>query len=1024
MRFFVPEVCSFLLFLGSAVLASEAGLFGVDATDRCSIGLGDRNDCGYLGINKEQCEQNGCCWSAVDDPGVPWCYHHSQSGQFCKGYRLLNPSKGHGMLSAVERNEFGKTSSKEFLAIPSPVGDGEQQKRQLFSSRLELKNECRIHGPDLQELSLNVEFETDTRLHVKITDDKHERFEIPESLLPRPVSSRVTSPESAAYKLMVQSDPFAFRVVRKYDNEVLFDTTPTNGDILPLVFEQQYMELSTKLPDDANIFGLGEVIHSFRRDPYQTRQTMWARDAPTPRDQNIYGTHPFYMEFRNGKAHGVFLRNSNGMDVVLRRGSLSYRVIGGALDLYFFTGPTPADVVHQYYQVIGHPHMISWWTLGFNHCKYGYKNLDEVKAVVEGYRQAQIPLETMWTDIDYMDRFKDFTLDPNNFPQDRVREFIKQLHANDQRYVLILDPAIKVEQGYLPYEEAREKGLLIEYHGQPFVGKVWPGDTVFPDFNNPSTQSWWTKWIKQFMRDVPVDGWWIDMNEPANFCHSPGGFCEDPGVGVLEQAEQSSDSSVEKTGQHRFTAGNRARVSTSQPKKIPGRARNLKSSQWSGARRSWSTRQQKQSTQSSMTDFDVNNPSYKINNGGWEGPLTFRTVPPDAVHYNNSLHYDLHNLYGHSEAIMTREALLDINPGVRPFVLSRSTFSGTGKHAGHWTGDNFAQWDHLALSIPSMLSFQLFGIPYVGADICGFLGDVDEELCARWMSLGAFYPFSRNHNAINQRPQEPYLWDSVTRASKNALRVRYQLLPHYYTLFYQAHQFGATVIRPFFFEFPLDSQVIPMDRQFMVGASILVTPVLEPGARQVGGYFPAGRWYDWYTLELVSDIDPRQRVSGQWIDLSAPIDHIPVHVRGGYIVPMQQFAMTTKKVKESPHSLIVALDRDQRAEGDLFMDDGESLSLHESEISYIHFSCSPDVNMREYNLTMSGIFNYAPKSEASLDEVVVVGLNRRPKQVFWNDEKLSPRYQWTFDETKMKLNIMKIGGDFKSGNRLRWTMDN
>jgi alpha-glucosidase (family GH31 glycosyl hydrolase) len=87
------------------------------------------------------------------------------------------------------------------------------------------------------------------------------------------------------------------------------------------------------------------------------------------------------------------------------------------------------------------------------------------------------------------------------------------------------------------------------------------------------------------------------------------------------------------------------------------------------------------------------------------------------------------------------------------------------------------------------------------------------------MQLGAFYPFSRNHNTIGARPQEPYLWESVARASRNALNIRYYLLPFYYTLFYQAHKFGATVVRPFFFEFPEDNNTPLYDRQFLVRSS-------------------------------------------------------------------------------------------------------------------------------------------------------------------------------------------------------------
>jgi alpha-glucosidase (family GH31 glycosyl hydrolase) len=99
-----------------------------------------------------------------------------------------------------------------------------------------------------------------------------------------------------------------------------------------------------------------------------------------------------------------------------------------------------------------------------------------------------------------------------------------------------------------------------------------------------------------------------------------------------------------------------------------------------------------------------------------------------------------------------------------------------------------------------MMEFNMFGIPYIGADICGFFGDSTEELCQRWMELGAFYPFSRNHNALGTKPQDPAVWDSVASASRTALNIRYSLLPYLYTLFFHSHQLGSTVVRPLYHE--------------------------------------------------------------------------------------------------------------------------------------------------------------------------------------------------------------------------------
>ena len=213
----------------------------------------------------------------------------------------------------------------------------------------------------------------------------------------------------------------------------------------------------------------------------------------------------------------------------------------------------------------------------------------------------------------------------------------------------------------------------------------------------------------------------------------------------------------------------------------------------------------------------------------------------------------MHNLYGLTEQIATNEALTEIR-GERPFLLTRSSFLSSGAHTAKWSGDNAATWSDLQSSIVTMNDFNLFGVPMIGSDICGFLGDTTEELCARWIEVGAFYPFSRNHNSLNQEPQELYLWDSVTAAAKNALGIRYKMLPLLYTLFYNAHSQGTTVARSLWYNFPSDDEAANVNFQFMLGKEILVSPVVTEGASSVLAYFPKGQlWYEFASLALSVD---------------------------------------------------------------------------------------------------------------------------------------------------------------------------
>lgn len=181
-----------------------------------------------------------------------------------------------------------------------------------------------------------------------------------------------------------------------------------------------------------------------------------------------------------------------------------------------------------------------------------------------------------------------------------------------------------------------------------------------------------------------------------------------------------------------------------------------------------------------QTGLDVNTPPYTIHNGF--GPLSVHTVASNATHAGGFVEIDVHNLWGLMEERATHLALLSIHPGKRPFIISRSTFPSSGKWTGHWLGDNTSKWIYLYANIQGVLQFQLFQIPMVGADTCGFMGNTDEELCNRWSQLSAFLPFYRNHNQRGAMSQEPYRWDSVAEASRNAIAARYALLPYWVSL--------------------------------------------------------------------------------------------------------------------------------------------------------------------------------------------------------------------------------------------------
>lgn len=286
------------------------------------------------------------------------------------------------------------------------------------------------------------------------------------------------------------------------------------------------------------------------------------------------------------------------------------------------------------------------------------------------------------------------------------------------------------------------------------------------------------------------------------------------------------------------------------------------------------------------------------------------------------------------------------NDTTRPFLLSRSTFAGSGQYMGHWTGDIFSNWEDLRLSVADVLNFQMFGISYSGADICGFVGNTTEELCTRWMELGAFYPFARNHNSETTIDQEPYLWKTTAEASRIALGIRYSLLPYFYTLFDESHKQGTGVWRPLVFEYPQHvADFSDNDRQFLVGTDILVSPVLLENSVTVDAQFPPGLWYDWYDYSLINSTS-----SSELVKLTAPLMHIPVHIRGGSILPTKSPKLLVKDTYETPYNLIIALDEKSQATGRLYIDDGHSLQVDAASNVNLIFTNS--------SLIANGQFNY------------------------------------------------------------------
>ncbi|KAH7882262.1 glycoside hydrolase family 31 protein [Phlebopus sp. FC_14] len=805
---------------------------------------------------------------------------------------------------------------------------------------------CNAFGTDITELTIQVTYESQTTVHVKIYDSANQQFTIPDSVVARPPPPTTSYTNSSDLVFNYDASPFAFWITRRSDPDAMpiFDTRisslpptpipPSNAsdpstafDGFPLVFEDQYLQIASALPYGTNIYGLGEVIASsgFRRDigtygGVGTIQTNWNRDVGDPIDQNEYGTHPIYLEHRfnettqKSSSSGVLLLSSAGADILLQTppGSevslIEYRMIGGILDFYFFSGPTDAEVIAQYGATIGYPTWQPAWSFGFHLCRYGYHNISDDIANVAAMRAANIPLEVQWNDIDLYHAYRDFTTDPVSFPADQMRTFIQQLV-----HIPIVDAAIGITVNssdvYDPFTVGYERDTFIKNpDGSLYIGQVWPGYTAFPDWFGENTQAWWTEALQNWSNmGLEFSGIWLDMNEASSFCDgSCGTGANISNIPTPSVATAPTDYPECYNSTIWGPSGNMTIDGTSTNSCVPGTTTPLMSKRGVGA--------------GDEPNININAPPYAIHNG--YGPLSVNTLATNATHNGGYAELDVHNLFGMMEEKTTHLALQSILPGQRPFLISRSTFVSSGKWTGHWLGDNYSKWQYMHLNIQGVLQFQIYQIPMVGADTCGFNGNTDEELCNRWMQLSAFVPFYRNHNVILALSQEPYRWDSVANASRTAIAIRYTMLPYWYTLFANASTQGLPPVRALFYEFPDEPELFSVDRQWLIGTDILVTPVLEPGATTVDGIFP-GRgsvvWRDWYTHAIV-DAVPAGNTT-----LDAPLGHINVHIRDSSALLLHQApGYTIYETQQGPYSLLVSLSGAGTAFGHAYVDDGLS----------------------------------------------------------------------------------------------------
>jgi len=301
------------------------------------------------------------------------------------------------------------------------------------------------------------------------------------------------------------------------------------------------------LPTDEHFYGLGEKTGPL--DKRGQALQMWTTDPLYPKSNYtttadpIYQAVPFVIGLRKGKAYGLYLNSTfrTHFDMGKTLGTeLSLRTEGGDLDYFFIHGPSVAGVVRAYTGLVGRHPLPPLWSLGYHQCRWSYYPESVVRKITTELRKRKIPCDGFWLDIDYMRGFRSFTWDKTRFPD--PKKLLSDLSQQGFKVTAIIDPGIKHDPsgGYKVYSEGVSKGHFVTMPNKSvFVGKVWPGKAVFPDFTRQATRAWWSGLVKEFA-GAGLRGVWIDMNEPVTW--DPAGFPLDTvfdgeGKGVTDHRE-------------------------------------------------------------------------------------------------------------------------------------------------------------------------------------------------------------------------------------------------------------------------------------------------------------------------------------------------------------------------------------------------------------------------------------------------------------------------------------------------------
>lgn len=316
-------------------------------------------------------------------------------------------------------------------------------------------------------------------------------------------------------------------------------------------------------------------------------------------------------------------------------------------------------------------------------------------------------------------------------------------------------------------------------------------------------------------------------------------------------------------------------------------------------------------------------------------------------------HRKAHNVYGMQMVRATYEGLQKLHKDKRAFAITRSAYAGTQRYAAMWTGDNVASWDHLKIAVRQCQRLSISGISFVGSDIGGFIETPDGELFTRWIQAAIFHPFFRAHSSGDHGDKEPWVFEEkYTNIIKEFIKLRYQFIPYLYTAFYQNTVSGTPVLKPLSLLDQFDPETYYRKAEFGVGENILTCPIDQPHVDGRWVYLPKGKWYNFWTHELMIDAEE------VWVD--AKLDSLPLFIKAGAVVPFGEAMEWVGQKKPNTLTLLCYYDTEAHV-SHLYEDEGDGYGYKEGDFCMKEFTFESNEEKGSISLIQTKEGDFSPE---------------------------------------------------------------